>query len=284
VDRRRGDYPPPAGASQLLGLEVSGEIAVAAGEWSVGDKVVALTNGGGYAEYAAVPAGQILPAPTNWSLDDAAALPETWFTVTQTLVMRAGLTAGMSVLITGGAGGLGGAAIQIARIVGAAPIAIVSSDEKAAYATSLGARAIIRRDREDIVARARELTDGKGVDRVLDMVGGSVTGQLIGALARFGHLVLVATQSGPDGRLPLNRILGNQLTLSGSTLRPQSSETKAAITNYLREHIWPTLDDASFPRPKIQRVALADAESAHHLAEAPGHYGKIVLVTDFGNR
>jgi NADPH:quinone reductase len=284
LSQRRGAYPPPPGASPLLGLEVSGVIATAAGEWQPGDKVVALCNGGGYAEYVAVPAGQVLPAPVNWSLIDAAALPETWFTITQTLVMRAGLTAGMSVLITGAAGGLGGAAVQIAKSLGADPIAIVASDEKAAYAMSLGARAIIRRDREDVAARARELTDGKGVDRVLDMAGGHATADLLHALARFGHLVLVATQAGSGAELPLSRFLGHQLTLSGSTLRPQTPETKAAIAAHLRSHLWPALSNASLPRPKIQRFPLAEAAAAHRAAEAPGHYGKLVLVTDFGNR
>jgi len=278
--QRRGDYPPPAGASPLLGLEVSGEIAVAAGEWSVGDKVVALTNGGGYAEYAAVPAGQILPAPTNWSLVDAAALPETWFTVTQTLVMRAGLKPGMSVLISGAAGGIGGAAIQICNILGADPIALVSSAAKADYALSLGARAVIRHDTEDVVARARELTNGKGVDRIVDMVGGEETRRNIDALARFGHLVLVSTLGDRNAALPLNRLVSNQLTVSGSTLRPQTAETKAAIAAHLRQHLWPAL--ATIGHPRIQHFPLVEAATAHRAMEDRGHIGKIVLLTDFG--
>ena len=282
--QRRGAYPPPPGASPLLGLEVSGEIVTPAGEWKAGDKVVALCNGGGYAEYVAVPAGQVLPVPEGWALVEAAAVPETWFTITQTLLMRAGLASGMTLLVTGAAGGLGGAAIQIARIVGAYPIAIVSSDERATYALALGAHAIIRRDREAVATRARELTDGRGADRVLDMAGGSATGELVGALARFGHLVIVATLSGGDGEIPLSRIVGSQLTISGSTLRPQSPETKADIARHLRRHIWPALADAAFPRPKIQRFPLGEAAAAHQMAEASEHYGKIVLVTDFGNR
>lgn len=282
--QRRGAYPPPPGASPLLGLEVSGEIAIAAGEWEVGDKVVALCNGGGYAEYVAVPAGQVLPAPTNWDLTDAAALPEGWFTVTQTLVMRAGLSAGMSVLVTGAAGGLGGAAIQIAKILGADPIAVVSSTTKANYVIALGARAVIRRDTEDFAARIRELTDGKGVDRALDMVGGEVTPLLVESLARFGHLVVVATLAGPRAQLPLSRILGNQLTVSGSTLRPQTPETKAAIARHLRTQLWPALSDPALPRPKLTRFSLARAADAHRAMEEPGHYGKMILLTDFGNR
>ena len=278
--QRRGDYPPPPGASPLLGLEVSGEVVIAAGNWSVSDKVVALTNGGAYAEYVAVPAGQVLPAPGNWSLVDAAALPETWFTVTQTLVMRAGLKLGMSVLITGAAGGIGGAAIQICKILGADPIALVSSAAKADYALSLGARAVIRHDTEDVVIRARELTSGKGVDRIVDMVGGEATRRNVDALARFGHLVLVSTLGDRNAELPLNKLVGNQLTVSGSTLRPQTPETKAAIAAYLRQHLWPAMP--TIPHPKIQHFPLAETAAAHRAMEDRKHFGKLVLVTDFG--
>jgi NADPH2:quinone reductase len=279
LSQRAGHYPPPPGASPLLGLEVSGEIAIPAGSWKAGDKVVALTNGGGYAEYAAVPAGQVLPAPGNWSLADAAALPETWFTITQTLVLRSALEAGMSVLVTGAAGGIGGAAIQISRILGADPIALVSSPEKADYALSLGARAAIRHDSEDVVARVRELTAGKGVDRVVDMVGGDVTRRSIDALARFGHLVVVATLADRDADLPLSRFVANDLTLSGSRLRPQTAENKVAIAAHLRQHLWPALSDRNLPHPKIRRFALAQAAEAHRAAAERSHFGKIILLT-----
>jgi putative PIG3 family NAD(P)H quinone oxidoreductase len=279
IAQRRGDYPPPPGHSQILGLEVSGEIAIPAGDWREGDKVVALTNGGAYAEYVAVPAGQILPAPEGWALADAAALPETWFTITQTLVMRAGLTAGMSVLITGAAGGLGGAAIQIAKILGAEPIAIVGSADKADYARSLGASAIIRHDTEDVVARTRHLTGGRGADRILDMLGGDATARHIEASAPFGHIVQVATLSDRTAAVPLNKLMAKQLTLSGSTLRPQTPGTKAAIAAHLRQHIWPALADPALPRPKIRRFALAQAADAHRAMEERSHYGKIVLLT-----
>lgn len=282
LSQRAGHYPPPPDASPLLGLEVSGEIVHPAGNWRAGDRVVALCNGGGYAEYVAVPAGQVLPAPAGWPLVDAAALPETWFTVTQTLVMRAGLSPGMTVLVTGAAGGLGGAAIQIARILGADPIAVVSSAEKAEYARGLGARAVIRRDTEELLARVHELTGGKGVDRAVDMVGGEATGRHVDALARFGHLVLVATLAGRDADIPVGELVANDLTLSGSRLRPQTAETKAAIAAHLRQHIWPALADPALPRPKIRRFALAEAAAAHHAMADPGHFGKIVLLTDFG--
>ncbi|RYE08984.1 MAG: NAD(P)H-quinone oxidoreductase [Hyphomicrobiales bacterium] len=274
--QRRGDYPPPPGASPLLGLEVSGEIVVAAGGWAVGDKVVALCNGGGYAEYVAVPSGQILPAPVGWSLADAAAVPECWFTITQTLVLRAGLEPGMSVLITGAAGGIGGAAIQIASLMGADPIAIVSSAEKAAYARSLGARAVIRHDSEDVLARTLELTGGRGADRIIDMLGGPATARHIDAAARFGHILLLSTLGQRQADLPLNKIMAKQLTLSGSTLRPQSAATKAAIANRLREQFWPALPGLT--RPKTRTFPLAEAAQAHRAMEERSHFGKIVLA------
>jgi putative PIG3 family NAD(P)H quinone oxidoreductase len=277
--QRAGHYPPPPGASPLLGLEVSGEIAVGAGEWKVGDQVVALCNGGGYAQYVAVPAGQVLPAPTNWSLVDAAALPETWFTITQTLVMRAGLRPGMTVLVTGAAGGIGGAAIQISRILGADPIALVSSEEKAAYVLRLGARAAVRHDAEDVAARVRELTGGKGVDRIVDMVGGDTTTRNVELLAIGGHLVQVSTLGNPDAAVPLARIVRDDLTISGSRLRPQSAQTKAAIAAHIRERLWPAIGVPGFPHPKIRRFALAQAADAHRAAAERGHYGKIVLLT-----
>jgi putative PIG3 family NAD(P)H quinone oxidoreductase len=278
--QRRGDYPAPEGHSPILGLEVSGTIVVPAGEWREGDEVVALTNGGGYAQYVAVPAGQLLPRPAAWSLTDAAALPETWFTITQTLVMRAGLAPGMSFLVYGAAGGLGGAAIVIARLLGADPIAVVSSDDKAAYALGLGARAVIRRDREDVVARIRELTGGKGADRILDIAGGTVTRANIDAAARFGHIVLAATLADREATLPLNKIVQRQLTISGSTLRHQSSDTKAAIADRIRRDLWPALADPALPRPRIASFALPQASDAHRAMERPDHIGKIVLIPE----
>ena len=282
--QRRGDYPAPEGHSSLLGLEVSGEIVGAAGEWSLGDKVVALTSGGGYAEYVAVPAGQVLSAPAGWPLVDAAALPETWFTITQTLVMRAGLSAGHTLLITGAAGGLGGTAIQIALILGATPIAIVGDAEKAEYVRSLGATAIIRHDIEDVLARTRELTGSNGVDIVLDMLGGAATARHIDAAARGGHIVMVGTLGARESALPLNKLIARQLTISGSTLRHQSTAAKAAIAARLRTGLWSALSDPAFPRPRIKRFPLAEAAAAHRAVEDRDHYGKSVLVTDFGIR
>ena len=283
--QRRGQYDPPPDASPLPGLEVAGEI-VARGDnasgWQVGDRVMALTNGGGYAEYAAVPSGQVLPVPDGWSLVEAAALPETWFTITQTLVMRAGLTPGMSVLVHGAAGGIGGAAIQIATILGARAIGVVSSPAKADYARRLGAVATIDYSTEDVGVRALELTEGKGVDRVVDIIGGAMAERNLAACARLGHIVQVSTLDGASASLSLRTIMAKQLTLSGSTLRPQTPATKAAIADRIRTDLLPALSNPGFAKPAVTTFPLDRAAHAHRAMEARGHVGKIVLVTEFG--
>ncbi|HUH77434.1 MAG TPA: NAD(P)H-quinone oxidoreductase [Devosia sp.] len=242
--QRAGHYDPPPGASPLLGLEVAG-VVVARGaavtDWAPGDRVMALVNGGGYAEYVAVPAGQVLPMPTGWSFAEAAALPETWFTITQSLVMRAGLTSGMVVLVHGASGGIGGAAIQIATALGARAIGIVSTPEKAEYVSRLGAFATIDRTSEDIVERVLTLTDGHGADRIIDVVGGPMAETNIAAAALGGHIIQVSTLGGSSATLSLRALMGKQLTLSGSTLRPQSAATKAAIARRIRTDLLPAL-------------------------------------------
>tara|TARA_R110002020_G_scaffold19053_30_gene66215 strand:+ start:679 stop:1674 length:996 start_codon:yes stop_codon:yes gene_type:complete len=283
--QRRGLYDPPPGASPLPGLEVAGEIAEIGAHvtrWQPGDRVMALTNGGGYADFVAIPAGQALPLPANWSMTEAAALPETWFTVTQTLVMRAGLEAGMNVLVHGAAGGIGGAAIQIATLLGARAIAVVSSPAKAAYATRLGAVATIDYTTEDIVARTRALTGGRGVDRVLDIIGGAMAQTNIEASARGGHIVQVSTLDGGDAQISLRALMARQLTLSGSTLRPQPPATKAAIADHIRSHLLPALSAPGFVKPLITAFPIDDAAAAHRAMEARTHLGKLVLVTAFG--
>lgn len=285
LGQRRGTYNPPPDASPLPGLEVGGEIAALGKSvrgWSLGDPVVALTHGGGYAEYVAVPAGQVLPLPRHWSMTDGAALPETFFTIEQTLVMRAGLAPGMQVLIHGAAGGIGGAAIQIAKLHGANPIAIVSNADKAAYARTLGATDIIDRSNEDFVARTLSITGGKGADRIVDIVGGDALEKNIRAAARFGHIVIVSTLAGPKSEINASLILMKQLTLSGSTLRPQSREVKAAIARSLRKSVWPALADGRIVRPRIRTLPLAEAARAHVELEKPEHYGKLILVTPWG--
>lgn len=276
LGQRRGTYDPPPGASPLPGLEVSGEIV------GTGEQVVALCNGGGYAEYVAVPAGQVLPLPPGWGLVAGAALPETFFTVQQTLVMRAGLEAGMQVLIHGAAGGIGGAAIQICRLYGANPVAVVSSAEKAAYVRVLGATDVIDHSTEDFVARTKEITGGHGADRILDMVGGDYLPRNIDAAARGGHIVQVASLDTQKSQIAAGLMVAKWLTLSGSTLRPQSSAAKAAIADSLRQNVWPALADGRIRPPRIRALPLAEAARGHRAMETRENYGKIVLVTDFG--
>ncbi|OYX05154.1 MAG: NAD(P)H-quinone oxidoreductase [Rhizobiales bacterium 32-66-8] len=284
--QRRGHYDPPAGASPLPGLEVAGEIFMIGDDvtrWQPGDRVMALTNGGGYADFVAVPDGQMLPIPAGWTFAEAAALPETWFTIAQTLVMRAGLTSGMTVLVQGAAGGIGGAAIQIATILGARAIGVVSSPAKAAYARALGAFATIDYTTEAVGARALELTAGQGVDRVLDIIGGAMTAENLAASARGGHIVQVSTLDGADVQLSLRTIMARQLTLSGSTLRPQSPATKAAIADYIRTHLLPALEAPGFVKPMVTTFPIDAAAGAHRAMEERSHLGKIVLVTEFGS-
>lgn len=283
--QRRGHYAPPPGASPLPGLEVAGEIAgigPGVSGFAMGDRVMALTNGGGYAEFVAVPFGQVLPVPDGWSLIEAAALPETWFTVTQTLVMRAGLAPGMNVLVHGGAGGIGGAAIQICSIVGARAIAVVSNEDKADYCESLGAVAAINRTSENIAERVMALTDGHGADRVLDLAGGALTAVNIAASARGGHILQVSTLEGANATVPLRTMMAKDLTLSGSTLRPQDAATKAAIASRIRSDFLPTLGRPGWIRPDISTFPLAEAHRAHAEMEGRHHLGKLILVTEFG--
>lgn len=283
--QRRGLYNPPPGASPLPGLEVAGEIAALGAEvtgFALGDRVMALTNGGGYAEYAAVPAGQVLPAPKGWSHILAAALPETWFTVTQTLVLRAGLEKDMFVLVHGGSGGIGGAAIQICALVGARTIAIASDAAKAEYCRALGASAVIDRSREDIVERVKAITNGHGADRIVDIIGGDMARINVEASARNGHIVQISTLGGGNANVPLRLIMAKDLTLSGSTLRPQSSATKAAIAAHIGMHFLPALSSPDWIRPEITTFPLNRAAEAHALMESRTHRGKLILVTPFG--
>jgi len=286
LHQRRGRYDPPPGASPIIGLEVSGEIAAlgeGARRYKVGDRVVALCNGGGYAEFVAVPEGQVLPLPRGWSLVDGAALPETFFTIQQTLVMRAGLAKAMRVLIHGGAGGIGGAAIGIAVAYGARPMAIVSSPEKADYAKSLGAVATIDRTRENFVERTMALTDGHGADRIVDVVGASALAQNLAAAATEAVILQLGSVGESEAQINVGVINQKRLAIIGSRLRPQPREVKAAIAASLAENVWPALADGTIKPPRIQYFPLAEAVAAHRAMEEPSHFGKIVLVTPFGN-
>jgi NADPH2:quinone reductase len=285
LQQRRGRYDPPPGASPILGLEVAGEVAVlgeGASRFRIGDRVAALCNGGGYADYVAVPEGQALPLPIGWSMRAAAALPETFFTIQQTLVMRAGLSSGMTLLIHGAAGGIGGAAISIAKTYGATPIAVVSSPEKAAYARSLGATAVIDRTQEDFVARVMALTDDRGVARIVDIVGGETFAKNLAASATEGAILQLATLGGGAAEINAGLIVQKRLSIFGSTLRPQPPAVKAAIATSLAEAVWPALGNGRIRPPRTQYFPLEFVVEAHRAMEQRSHFGKIVLLTGFG--
>ncbi len=281
VQQRRGLYPPPPGASPLLGLEVAGEVA-AAGEavtqWRVADRVCALTNGGGYAQYCVAPAPQALPWPNGYDAVRAAVLPETYFTVWANLFMLGRLAAGDSVLVHGGTSGIGVTALQLARACGATVYATAGSDAKVAACLRLGANAAINYRTQDFLAEIQRLTANRGVDVVLDMVGASYFPRNLRCLAMDGRLVLIAFLGGAKLKaLDLTPIMTRRLTVTGSTMRPRSTAQKGVIAAALRAQVWPLLD-AGRCAPVIERVfPLAEAAAAHALMESGTHIGKIVL-------
>ena len=279
--QRAGVYPPPPGASDLPGLEVAGRIAVLGadvGGWRVGDAVCALCNGGGYAEYVTVPAGQCLPLPRGFSMAEAAALPETFFTVWSNVFMRARLAAGEVLLVHGGASGIGTSAIQLAHALGATVFATAGNAAKCAACERLGARRCFNYHAEDFVAGVLDATARHGADVILDMVGGDYLPRNLAALALDGRIVQIATQRGREAPLDLALLMRKRATLTGSTLRPQSTAAKAAIAAELRARAWPLLD-AGRVRPVLYRVLpFAQAADAHRLLEQGEHVGKIVLA------
>lgn len=281
VMQRRGLYPPPPGASDLPGLEASGTI-VALGEgvtrWRLGDQVCALLSGGGYAEYVTAPEGQCLPVPDGVSLEDAASLPETYFTVWSNLFERGYAAPGETVLVHGGTSGIGTTAIQLCRAFGLNVIVTCGSDEKCRIAEEIGANAAINYREEDFVARVRELTDGRGVDVVLDMIGGDYVPKNLSLLADDGRHVSIAIQRGNRAEIKLFDIMTRRLVLTGSTLRGRSVAFKAALAESLEREVWPLFADGLL-RPVIDsRFALRDAAKAQERMEESAHVGKIVLV------
>ncbi len=275
--QRAGAYAPPPTASPLPGLEASGEVAAlgeGVTEWAVGDKVCALLPGGGYAEYVTCPATHALPIPTGMGMKSAACLPETYFTVYSNVFMRGDLQAGERFLVHGGSSGIGTTAIQLANAFGARVFTTAGSDEKCKICSDLGAeRAINYRD-EDFVEIVRA---AGGANLILDMVGGSYIARNIKALANEGRLVQIAFLTGPKVELNFAQIMMRRLTITGSTLRPQSDLAKTRIANALREKIWPLLDSGRIAPVMDQEFSLADAARAHTRMEAGDHIGKIVL-------
>jgi NADPH2:quinone reductase len=282
VMQRQGRYPPPKGASDLPGLEVAGEVAAVGANvtsFKVGDKVTALLAGGGYADYAVASAALCLPVPAGLSIVEAAAIPETFFTVWTNLFERGRCKAGDIVLIHGGTSGIGTTAIQLATALGARVFATAGSDEKARACERLGAVRGINYKTEDFVAVLREATEGRGVDVILDMVGGSYLAQNLEIAAVEGRLCVISLLGGARAELNLGVMLSKRLTVTASTLRARTVPEKAAVADAVHCHVWPLLIDGRV-RPVIHKTfPLAEASSAHALMETSNHIGKIVLTT-----
>jgi NADPH2:quinone reductase len=279
--QRAGFYPPPPGASDLPGLEVAGRV-VALGEGAhgvaLGDEVCALVPGGGYADYCTAPAALCLPIPKGYGAIEAAALPETMFTVWSNVFDRGALQPGESFLVQGGSSGIGTTAIQLVKAFGHPVYATAGSPEKCAACEALGADRAINYKTEDFVAVLKEVTGGRGVDVILDMVAGDYTPRELKALADDGRLVLIAFLGGAKSQVNMAEVMQRRLVITGSTLRPRSVAFKAAIAAQLRAKVWPLLD-AGRIKPVIHATfPMAEAAAAHALMESSAHVGKIVLT------
>ena len=284
VLQRAGHYAPPPGASDLPGLEVAGVIeagdtqAMASAGLKVGDRVCALVAGGGYAQWCVAPVGQCLPVPAGLNDIEAASLPETFFTVWSNVFDRGRLQAGEFLLVQGGSSGIGVTAIQLARAWGATVIVTAGSDEKCAACIELGASHAINYKTQDFVAEVHRITNGRGVDVVLDMVAGDYVAREVECLAEDGRLVIIAVQGGVKSSFNAGLVLRRRLTITGSTLRPRSVEFKTAIAQSLRSRVWPLIEQGKV-RPVIyQTFDAGDAAAAHALMESNQHTGKIVLT------
>lgn len=283
VIQRKGHYPAPPGASPLPGLEVSGTVvALGSGvepEW-MGRKICALTNGGGYAEYCVAPAGQCLPVPENMTMEEAAALPETLFTVWSNLFNRGFAREDETALIHGGTSGIGTMAIMLGKLFGLNVIVTCGSDEKCTAAKSIGADHAINYKTHDFVEEVKNITDGQGVEVVLDMVGGDYVARNLDCLKEDGRHVTIAVQGGAKATLNMAQIMMRRLTLTGSTLRPQSAERKALLADEIYRYVWPDIE-AGKVKPVMDKVfALKDAAKAHTHMEAGDHIGKIILKVE----
>ena len=278
VLQRSGNYPVPPGASDLPGLEVAGEVVSPGKVFKAGDKVCALVHGGGYAEYCVAPETQALPVPKGLSLAEAASLPETCFTVWANVYDRGRLAAGESLLVQGGSSGIGVTAIQMAAATGNPVFATAGSDEKVAACVRLGAREAFNYKTQDFEKEILRATGSKGVNVILDMVGGDYVPRELKCLADDGRLVFIAYLRGPKTELNIDAVMRRRLTLTGSTLRPRTLEYKSFLARSLREKIWPLIE-AGRIRPEIYKTfPLAQAADAHRLMESSQHIGKIVLT------
>jgi len=281
VQQRLGKYAPPPDASDLPGLEVAGEVAAIGADvkmWKVGDKVCALVHGGGYAEYCVTPEVQALPIPKGLSATEAASLPETFFTVYSNVYDRARLAPGESLLVQGGSSGIGVTAIQMAAALGNRVFVTAGSDEKCAACVKLGAEKAINYKTQDFVEVIKEATGGKGVNVVLDMVGGDYVAREIKCLAQDGRLVFIAVLGGTKGEFNVAEVMMKRLTLTGSTLRPRTVDFKGAVAKNLREKVWPLIEAGRIKPVIFKTFPLAQASEAHKLMETSTHIGKIVLT------
>ena len=284
VLQRMGHYAPPPGTSDLPGLEVAGVVeagdatAMAQAGLAIGDRVCALVAGGGYAQWCVAPVEQCLPVPAGFSDIEAASLPETFFTVWSNVFDRGRLQAGETLLIQGGTSGIGVTAIQLARALGATVIATAGSDEKCQACLELGAHHAINYKSQDFVAEAKRITEGKGVDVVLDMVAGGYVAREVECLAEDGRLVIIAVQGGVKSEVNAGLVLRRRLTITGSTLRPRSVAFKGAIAQACRRVVWPLIETGRIKPVIHSTFDAADAAGAHALMESNQHIGKIVLT------
>ena len=281
VAQRHGVYPPPPGASDIPGLEIAGvveRVGTAVKTLKAGDKVCALVTGGGYADYCAAPAAQCLPIPKGLSDVEAASLPETFFTVWSNVFDRGRLTTGESLLVQGGSSGIGVTAIQIAKALGNTVYATAGTDEKCRACEALGADKAINYRNEDFVEVIKQLTNKKGVNVTLDMVGGSYVAREVACAADDGRIVLIAFLDGPEAKFDIMTVMRKRLSITGSTLRARPVPFKAAIGQQLREKVWPLIEAGKI-KPVIYRTfPLEQAMDAHKLMESSAHIGKIVLT------
>ena len=283
VLQRQGLYPPPKGASDLLGLEVAGHVAAigsGATKFKLGDAVCALTDGGGYAEFCVAPEGTTLPVPEGLSMVEASALPETVFTVWHNVFERGGLKPGEWLLVHGGASGIGTTAIQMGRLFGAKVMVTAGTAEKARACEQLGAVRAINYREEDFVKVVKEVTEGRGADVILDMVGGDYVERDLRAAALDGRIVQIAFLKGSKVDIDLMRLMMRRLTLTGSTLRAQSAEAKARISRAVEQRVWPLIAEGKLLPVIDSTFRLEDAAAAHARIDDPDHIGKIVLVID----
>ncbi|MFZ4622984.1 MAG: NAD(P)H-quinone oxidoreductase [Rhodoferax sp.] len=284
VLQRQGNYPVPPGASDILGLEVAGTIeqgdarALAAAGFNLGDRVCALVAGGGYAEFCVAPIAQCLPTPAGLSDVEAASLPETFFTVWSNMMDRARLQPGETVLIQGGSSGIGVTAIQLAKLVGAQVLVTAGSDEKCAACLALGADAAINYKTQDFQQETKRLTEGQGVDVILDIVAGSYVAKEVQCLKEDGRLVIISLQGGSKSEFNAGLVLRRRLTITGSTLRPRPVAFKAAIAQACLKEVWPALAAKRIKPVIYGTFAAADVALAHRLMESSQHVGKIVLT------